>query len=100
MEMKLKLKSEDGAVEEEFDGRNAAFIVGGVLLAATFWASPSMGVLFALALLICAAVCAVVLLIAGAIGFCDSAVTRIWHRDEERSEGRMPSRMPSRAASA
>ncbi|HVK37160.1 MAG TPA: hypothetical protein VNA88_01410 [Candidatus Kapabacteria bacterium] len=92
--MELKLKRVEAQGEEgEFDGRNTAFVVGAILLAATFWASPSMGILFAIALIVCAAVCAVVLLIAGAIGFCDSAASRIWTREREV-------KMPSRAMSA
>jgi hypothetical protein len=96
--MDVKLKQVEGAGEvEEFDGRNTAYVVGAILLAATFWASPSMGILFAVALLVCAAVCAVVLLIAGAIGFCDSAVTRTraWRRDAVRQNVKMPSHTAS-----
>jgi hypothetical protein len=81
--------------EEEFDGRNSAYVVGAILLAATFWASPSMGILFAVALLVCVAVCTVVLLLACAIGFCDSAVARLWRREEVRREVKMPSRTAS-----
>jgi apolipoprotein N-acyltransferase len=99
MEMELKKGIEQN---EDFDGRNAAYVVGGVLLAATFWASPSMGFLFAIALLVCVAVCAIVLLLACAIGFCDSAVARLWRREEvgEVREVRRNVKMPSRAASA
>ena len=104
MEMITKRKMiEGGADAEEFDGRNTAYVVGAILLAATFWASPSMGILFAIALLVCAAVCAVVLTIACAIGFCDSAVSRLWRRDEAPREVKLRTTnhsMPSRAASA
>lgn len=75
MEKELKAGMELGS-EVEFDGMNTAYIVGGALLMATFWASPSMGVLFAIALLVCAAVCAIVLMIACAIGFCDTFASR------------------------
>jgi hypothetical protein len=94
MEMDVKTGQEQGA--EAFDGMHTAYVVGAILLAATFWASPSLGVLFAVALLVCAAVCAVVLTIACAIGFCDSAVSRLWRRDE----GKRTTRMPSRAATS
>lgn len=91
--MELKLKSLEARGEDgDFDGRNSAYVVGAILLAATFWASPSMGILFAIALIVCAAVCAVVLLIAGAIGFCDSAASRLWSREQTSREVKMPSR--------
>jgi hypothetical protein len=94
MEMDLKARKVEQE-EEEFDGMHAAYIVGAILLAATFWASPSLGVLFAVALLVGSAVCAIVLTLACAIGICDSAVSRLWHRDEVRREVKMPSRAAS-----
>ena len=77
--MGAKVKGVGVEKEEEFDGMHTAYIVGAVLLAATFWASPAMGALFAVALVVCAAICAIVLSIACAIGLCDSAVTRVRH---------------------
>lgn len=94
--MEMEVKAEQGVKEpEEFDGMHAAYVVGAVLLAATFWASPSMGMLFAIALLVCAAVCAIVLALACAIGICDSAVSRLWRRDEGRRDVKIPGRAVS-----
>ena len=93
--MEMELKQGNGAKADEFDGMHAAYVVGAILLAATFWASPSMGVLFAIALIVCAAVCAIVLGLACAIGFCDSGLSRIFGREEVRSEVKFPSRAAS-----
>jgi hypothetical protein len=90
-----KLRKDD----ERIEGKYAAYVIAGILLAATFWASPSMGMLFLFALVICAAVCGGILALAGAITAVDSAATRLAEKPRPQYRQPRPAQV-SRTASA